>query len=126
MLDYKLLEDQGVLIIEPEGPLEQKDFERLSETVDSYIVEQGALNGIMIHVESFPGWEDFAALSSHLRFVRDNSADVDKVAAVTDSKFLTIMPKIVDRFISAEVRHFDFTDYDDALAWLSGPSDKTH
>ena len=120
MLDFEVLEDSGVLIIRPEGPLEQSDFERLGEAVDEYIVAEGALNGVMIDVESFPGWEDFAALISHVRFVRDNNADIDRVAAVTDSKFLTIMPKIVDRFVSAEVRHFDYADREAALAWLTG------
>jgi len=120
MLAFELLNDKGVLIIMPEGPLERDDFERLGKAVDQYIVEQGALNGVMIYVESFPGWDDFEALISHVRFVRDNTADIDKVAAVTDSKFLTIMPKIVDRFISADVRHFDYDAKDAAMEWLAG------
>jgi len=120
MLAFELLDNQGILIIKPDGPLERDDFERLGKAVDQYIVKEGALNGVMIYVDSFPGWDDFEALISHVRFVRDNSSDIDKVAAVTDSKFLTIMPKIVDRFISAEVRHFDFDARDEAMAWLAG------
>jgi len=124
MLTFELLDKQGVLIITPDGPLEHEDFKRLGEAVDEYIVKEGALNGVMIYVDSFPGWDDFEALMSHVRFVRDNNADIDKLAAVTDSKFLTIMPKIVDRFISAEVRHFDFDARDDAMAWLCGQSEQ--
>jgi hypothetical protein len=120
MLAFELLNDKGILIIMPDGPLVRDDFERLGEAVDLYIVEQGALNGVMIYVESFPGWDDFEALISHVQFVRDNTADIDKVAAVTDSKFLTIMPKIVDRFISADVRHFDYDERDAAMEWLAG------
>jgi hypothetical protein len=124
MLAFELLNDKGVLIIMPDGPLAHEDFEHLGAAVDQYVVEQGSLNGVMIYVESFPGWDDFEALISHVRFVRDNSVLIDKVAAVTDSKFLTIMPKIVDRFISAEVRHFDYGARDEALAWLSGQSEQ--
>jgi hypothetical protein len=124
MLNFELLDKQGILIIMPDGPLERDDFERLGEAIDQYIVKDGAMNGVMIYVESFPGWDDFEALISHVRFVRDNSADIDKVAAVTDSKFLTIMPKIVDRFITAEVRHFDYDARDEAMAWLSGQSEQ--
>lgn len=120
MLAFELLNDKGILIIMPDGPLVRDDFERLGEAVDRYIVEQGALNGVMIYVESFPGWDDFEALISHVQFVRDNTADIDKVAAVTDSKFLTIMPKIVDRFISADVRHFNYDAKDAAMEWLAG------
>jgi len=92
----------------------------VSQAVDEYIVRQGALNGLMIYVDSFPWWEDFDALISHVRFVRDNSADIDRVATVTDSKILTIMPRIVDRFVSAEIRHFDHDEKETAMAWLSG------
>ena len=120
MLAFELLNDKGILIIRPDGPLAHEDFERLGEAVDAYIVEQGALNGVMIYVESFPGWDDFEALISHVRFVRDNNADIDRVAAVTDSKFLTIMPKIVSRFVSADVRHFDYDQKTAAMAWLTG------
>jgi len=122
MLDYELHDDTGILIMMPDGPLEREDFERVSQAVDEYIVRQGALNDLMIYVDSFPGWGDFDALISHVRFVRDNSADFDKVATVTDSKILTIMPKIVDRFVSAEVRHFDHDKKEIAMAWLAGNS----
>jgi len=122
MLDYELHDDTGILIMMPDGPLEREDFVRVSQAVDEYIVRQGALNGLMIYVDSFPGWDDFDALISHIRFVRDNSADFDKVATVTDSKILTIMPKIVDRFVSAEVRHFDHDKKEIAMTWLAGNS----
>lgn len=120
MLEFDLCEDEGILIIMPEAPLEGGDFVRLGQAVDKYIVAQGALNGVMIYARSFPGWDDLDALISHIRFVRDNNADIDRVAAVTDSKFLSIMPKVVDRFVSAEVRHFEYRDRDAAMIWLSG------
>ena len=118
MLSHELLEKEGVLIIMPDGPLQSEDFDRLSAAVDAYVVAEGALTGVMIYAASFPGWEDFSALLAHVKFVRDNNADIDKVAAVTDSKFLAVMPKIVDLFISAEVRHFDYEARDEAMAWL--------
>ncbi len=118
MLSYELLEDQGVLIIQPHGKLRTEDFEALSKAVDDYIVREGALTGVMITAEKFPGWEDFHALLSHVQFVRDNRADIDKVAAVSDSTILTFMPRIVDHFTSAEVRHFEYDRRDEAMAWL--------
>ena len=119
MISHELLRDQGILKIIPEGPLESSDFETLSREVDEYIVAEGALTGVLIRTASFPGWEDFSALISHLNFVRNNHADIGKVAAVTDSKFLAIMPKIVALFVSAEVRHFDYDEQDSAMAWLT-------
>jgi hypothetical protein len=33
---------------------------------------------------------------------------IKRVAAVTDSHFLAILPKVADYFAAAEVRHFDY------------------
>jgi len=115
---HELGREEGILILTPEGPLESTDFSDLAQIVDDYITENGALTGVMIYTETFPGWEDFGALISHFRFVKNHHGDIGKVAAVTDSKFLSIMPKIIDHFISAEVRHFNFEDSDAALDWL--------
>ncbi len=118
MIDHELDAADGILKITPQARLSTADFDALSNTVDEYIVEHGALTGIMICIESFPGWEDFGALISHLKFVRSAQQDVSRVAAVTDSTALSLVPKIVDHFVSAEVRHFDFSQQDDALTWL--------
>lgn len=119
MVGYELVRDKGILIIMPEGPLQSEDFEALGRAVDDYIVSEGALTGVMISAEKFPGWEDFSGFLSHLRFVRENNRDIDKVAAVTDSAFLSIMPRVVDYFVSADVRHFQYDQREAAMAWLT-------
>ena len=47
---------------------------------------------------------------------------VRKIAAVTGSGFLSIMPQVANHFIRAEVRRFGYDDKDAALNWLK--SDK--
>lgn len=118
MISHELQRDEGILTLTPIGPLESDDFAALGRVVDAYVSEEGALTGVMIYVESFPGWEDFGALISHFKFLKNNLGDIGKVAAVTDSQFLTIMPNIVDHFVSADVRHFDYADRESALEWL--------
>jgi len=119
MISHELLRDRGILIVTPEGPLEKADFEAIGREVDPYIEAQGQLNGLLISAKSFPGWKDFAALVSHLRFVKNHHQKIQKVAAVTDSGFLSILPHIANHFVAAEVKHFDFRDKDRALDWLS-------
>ena len=119
MISHELLRDRGILIVKPEGPLEQTDFEALAREVDPYIEAQGKLNGLLISAKLFPGWKDFAALLSHLRFVKNHHHKIRKVAAVTDSGFLSIMPHIANHFVDAEVKHFEYRDKDHALDWLS-------
>jgi len=118
MLDYELHRAEGILILKPGGPLESTDFEKLVRDVDPYIGEKGKLNGLMIYVKSFPGWDNFAAFLSHMKFVKNHHQKVKKIAAVTGSGFLSIMPQVANHFIRAEVRHFDYDDKDAALGWL--------
>lgn len=118
MLNNELLLDEKILIITPEGPLEKADFEKLVQEVDPYIARHGKLNGLLIYVESFPGWKSFAALISHLKFVKNHHQHIEKVAAVTDSSFLSIMPGIARHFVQAEIQHFAYHDKEAALEWL--------
>ena len=111
----------NILSITPEGRLEAEDFARLAQEVDPYLEEHGQLKGLMIETESFPGWQDFAALLSHLRFVKAHHEKVRRVAAVTDSSFLSIMPQVASHFVKAEVRHFPYQDRQIALDWLLQP-----
>ena len=125
MLSYELIRETGVLVIQPHGKLRAEDFEALGQAVDDYVVSDGALTGVMIAAETFPGWEDFSALLSHVRFVRENNADLDKVAAVSDNAILAFMPRIIGHFLSAEVRHFQFEARDEAMQWLVSGLAKT-
>jgi hypothetical protein len=61
---------------------------------------------------------DFSGLFQHLKFIRQQRDQIKRVAAVTDSGFLTVMPYIVDHFIKADVRHFAYTGKAQALEWL--------
>lgn len=120
MIHFDLLRDRGVLIVTPQGPLEKTDFELVAREVDPFIAQKGKLKGLMIYAKSFPGWRNFEGLVSHLRFVGEHQQYIERVAAVTDSEFLAIMPSIVSHFVRAQVKHFGFDEKDKALAWLEG------
>jgi hypothetical protein len=118
MLKYELLRNESILIVEPEAPLETKDFKDLNCEVDPYIADTGKLRGLMIYTECFPGWENFAAFLSHLKFVKNHHQKIGKVAAVTDNGFLAILPRIASHFVEAEIRHFPWNDKEPAMDWL--------
>jgi hypothetical protein len=88
----------------------------LAEEIDPYIEQNGRLHGLMVYTEFFPGWADFAALISHLKFVRNHQSKIEKVAAVSDSGFLKVIPSVARHFVKAEVKHFDYHDKDKAVA----------
>lgn len=121
MLAHRLLKEESILIIQPRGALERTDFSGLAARIDPYIKQTGGLDGVMVEAQSFPGWSDFAALVSHLRFVRDHHRAIDKVAVVADSKMLTLIPTVAGHFVNAEVRHYRSTEREAALSWLRRP-----
>lgn len=121
MVTFELLKDKGILVVTPHGPLAAEDFANLAKEVDPYIGEKGGLNGLMLCPgDKFPGWENFTAMLAHFKFVKNHHRKIRKIAAVTDSKFLTIAPKIASHFVNAEVKHFDSKDKGKAMEWLEG------
>ena len=118
MISFEIMKAEGIVIIEPSGELEQTDFERLTREIDAYISDQGYINGIIIHTKDFPGWESFGAFTHHMKFIKEHHKQIKKVATVTDSKFFSIAPMIVNHFVSAEVKHFDYADMDAAKKWI--------
>jgi hypothetical protein len=120
MLQHELVPDRGILILKPEGALRAEDFTALAGIVDPYIELHGELKGLVIDAPSFPGWENFAALLSHLRFVRDHHRQIRRIAVVSDNTLLATAPKIASHFVSAQVRAFDANARAAALAWVEG------
>lgn len=118
MLQHEINTDSHILTLTPSGELSAEDFINLTRVIDQYNEERGPLRALMIITEHFPGWDSFGALLEHLKFVRREARQLQKIAAVTDSGFLNIMPRIVDHFVQAEVRHFDYSDREQAQAWL--------
>ncbi len=118
MLFYEILHDDQLIILEPRGPLSEEDFRRLTEDVDRFLEQHSILKGLLIHTREFPGWEDLTGLISHLRFVRDHHRQVEKVALASDSTLASIAPKLVEHFVSAEIRRFEYEQKEQALKWL--------
>lgn len=118
MLNIRINIEDGIAMLEPHGALSEKDFESAAAVVDPYIEETGALRGIMIHTETFPGWDSFAALLSHLRFVRDHHRRVGRVAIATDSPLGTFAESVAGHFVAAEVKHFRYDALAKARLWI--------
>lgn len=121
-LTHKLLPDKGVLVLEVHRPLRAEDFDAVALTVDPWIETHGKLGGVVVHAREFPGWENFGGLLRHFRFVRDHHHNVNRVAVVTGGMLTHMSPKLVEHFIDAEVKHFDYDQLDGAIAWAGEPA----
>jgi hypothetical protein len=97
MIHVDLNEAEGVAVIRPEQMhgLSEADFKELKDLIDDYLRDHDTLHGLVIAAKSFPGWEDFKAFTSHIRFIRDHHRAIRKVALVSDSRLLSAAPYLV-------------------------------
>jgi hypothetical protein len=105
-------------LLEPQGPLSKEDFSAISAQLDPIIESEGELEGLVIKTREFPGWEKFSDVIEHFRFVRNHHRAIRKIAIVTDAKVAEILPTVVNHFVKAEVKHFSFDEYRDAIEWI--------
>lgn len=117
MIEFQI-EDNGIVLVEPISSLTSDDFRRLSDAVDARLEKQPALRGLLIHSKEFPGWENFASLVAHIRFVRDHHKKVERVALVTDSSLGSMIEMLAKHFVGAKVRHFPYADLEVAKDWI--------
>ena len=118
MLNYSLMKPEGILLLEPNGPLTEQDFDGVSQDVDAFLEDHPKLHGVMVQAKDFPGWENCAGFSAHMSFVRDHRKQVEQVALVTDSHLAGMAEFMGKHFSAAEVRHFPFTEDVKAMQWL--------
>lgn len=118
MISYELDDNSGVFTIRPEGKLETRDFQTLSDVVDPFIEEKGGLNGIIIVTEKFPGWENFNGMITHIKFVRNHHRKITKVALVTDSIIAGVAESLGKHFVKASIKHFSFNEIESAKRWM--------
>lgn len=118
MLSVNLDEIKGIAVLEPDGKLSKNDFESAAQIIDPYIEKSGKLNGIVIHVKSFPGWDSFSALIKHLKFVKAHHKKVSRVAFATDSPIGGFAEHIASHFVSAEIKHFSFCELENSKKWI--------
>ena len=118
MIESDLDAENSILHIRPTSALEQADFVKLAGKVDPYIESFGGLRGLIVEASSFPGWQSFAALFAHIRFVRDHHRRVQKVAVVTDSAMGNVAEHLASHFVSAKIKRFHAGELEAAKRWI--------
>lgn len=120
MLRITLNEESGIVILTPEGRLSTDDFKSVAKTIDPYIEKSGKLNGIVIHVKSFPSWDSFSSLVTHIEFVKEHHKDVSHVAFSTDSPLASLAEHVAKHFVNADIKSFSYDKFEDAKKWIIG------
>jgi hypothetical protein len=118
MIKYDLDTEHSILEVRPESALDKNDFVELAKAVDPHIEANGDLAGLIISAPSFPGWDSFASMVTHFRFVRDHHKHIKKLAVVTDSHLADVAEHLGSHFVSAEIRHFPAGQIEQARQWI--------
>jgi hypothetical protein len=118
VIGYDLDSKHNILLVWPESALDKNDFVELAKAVDPQIEANGDLAGLIISAPSFPGWENFGAMVTHFRFVRDHQKHIKKVAVVTDSHLADVAQHLGSHFVSAEIKHFPAGQVEQARQWI--------
>jgi len=126
MLDISIDLNKEVVLLEPKGTLTEEDFSLASSRIDKFIEERGKVKGLLIKSRDFPSWDSFAALVSHLKFVRNHHEKIEKLALVTDSSLVEFLEPLVKHFVHPEIKEFDYDEVDEAMDWLENEEISEH
>lgn len=119
MLDYRLDAARSILYLHPTAALKKEDFAALAQTVDPHIEAKGALAGIVLELQQFPGWESLGAMAAHFKFIREHHRKVKKIAIVTDAKIGELGEKLASHFVAATIKHFPAGAVPAAQMWIT-------
>ncbi len=123
MLEIDINKNENYVIASPRGKLSKEDFTQITQRIDAYINENDKVPSLVIRADGFPHWDKFKAFVAHLKFIRESQKIIPKVAIVSDSKALVVLPKITQHFVKATVRHFPERKFEQALKWISTQGD---
>jgi len=122
MLNINLNQESGIAVLEPDGELTAEDFISAAQIIDTHIEQTGILNGIIIHAKTFPGWDSFSALTSHLTFIKEHHKKISCVAFSTDSPIVKLAETVASHFVAAKIKTFPFSEIDNAKLWITETS----
>ncbi len=117
MINTEWLRKDEVLLVRPEGAVEEEDFARVASIVDPVIEKRGRLEGLLIDTRGFRGWDDAHALLAHLRFVHEHQPKVARIAVVGDHWWLRAAT-MAEPFYGTPIRIFTSAEEEAARAWL--------
>lgn len=118
-LAHQFLPEQGVLLVQPLGPLRASDFDAIAVVVNLWSGTRGTMHGLVIQAREFPGWENVAGFVRHVQFARDHQDGVRRVALATDVQVPPPEPELADHFIRSELKRFGLYELATAIRWAS-------
>ena len=86
MLRFELLPGRNILVVIPEGPLEQADFEQFARQVDPLIASAGSIAGLMIEARVVPRMAEFRSIRVASQVCVDHHRRIERIAVANQQR----------------------------------------
>ena len=108
----------NVVILEAEGKLTHQDYKDvLIPRIEAVIRERGKARVLFELGENFRGW-DWDALWDDARFGLKHRKDFEKMAVVSNRRWINWATKISAKFVRGDIRTFPMSLRADARTWI--------
>ncbi len=118
-----ITKDENVLTVQINQSLSKEMISTLRGEIDGFINEHDRVPNLVISCKTAPHWDSLGAFADHLDVVHDHHKLIKKVALVSGSAVFSVLPKLVDHFVGAKLRHFVEADLAKAVKWANEPGD---
>ena len=106
----------NLLEVVANGKLSHEDYLHFVPKVEQMVKEHGKIRVLMDMID-FHGW-DASALWDDTKFTFKHFSDISHIAMAGDKTWEKMMSKVCRPFTAAEVRYFDWSQLEEARAWM--------
>lgn len=117
-IDYILDKTEGTLRVNVTSALSSADFNCIAKEIDQWISLGHQLNGILINIKEFSGWEGIGSIISHFKFINGHHKKIKKVAICCDTGLLNFTSKVANHFVDADIMYFKRCHLAEAISWI--------
>lgn len=116
MIRTDIISPNALRIVAPRK-LKAADFRQLRPQIDSLINEHGTIR-LLIDASGFDGWENIAAFTSQVEFIRNHERSIERIAIIAGRGWQRWVIASVRMFLQPEVRAYDQNRESEALHWI--------
>lgn len=98
------------------GKLEPSAYDGVSDEIDNVMSHSEHVR-LVLDLREFDGWSGLGALGNHLSLVREHYRVPERIAIVGEKAWQKMAEKIMSKFVRAQSRFFDSSNYDAAIEW---------
>ena len=98
------------------GKISKADYQKVLPIINDQLQTNNKIRWYF-EMEDFEGW-DLKGLYEELNFDIEHARDLEKIAMVGEKKWTEWLSDMMKPFTSAEVKHFESAQKEEALAWI--------